>query len=241
MSRQLPWHLPWQLPGLFHIGIKRFFISLFLGAVFLSSCITDSGRKAYELPEVPEETKIPRTFTILDFKNKDSGDAIPEWVNSYLDSDLRGVEALKAYQESYVFVKKNEGNNFNALQLWKDNFSTELDFPRLAAARIEARFSVPYPDIEYGAFYEGLIRAASDAFWTGATTKDDFWIRKKYLPTETEDEQENWEFFILVTIEKPRFSSQLKTIFESIKPVPPPDQTQNTAINRVKEQFFEKF
>jgi len=221
--------------------MSRFLISLILGAFFLSSCITDSGRKPYELPPITEETKIPRTFTILDYKNRDSGEAIPEWVNSYLDSGLRGVEALKAYQENYVFVKKNEGNNFNALQLWKDNFSAELDFPRLAAARIEARFSVPYPDEEYGVFYEGLIRAASDASWKGATTKDDFWIRKKYHPSETEGEQENWEFLILVTIEKPGFSSQLKTLFEKINPIPPPDENQITAINRVKEQFFEKF
>jgi hypothetical protein len=220
---------------------NRFLISLILGMILLSSCITDTGRKPYELPPVPEETKIPRTFTILDYKNKDSGATIPDWVNSYLDSDLRGVEALKAYQDSYVFVKKNEGNNFNALRLWKDNFSAELDFPRLAAARIEARFSVPYPDEEYGAFYEGLIRAASDASWTGAAIKDDFWIRKKYHPNETEGEQENWEFFILVTIEKPSFSSQLKAVFEKINPLPPPDQNQIAAINLVKEHFFEKF
>jgi hypothetical protein len=221
--------------------MNRFLISLVLGTVFLSSCITDSGRKPYELPAIPEETKTPRTFTILDYKNKASGYTIPEWVNSYLDSGPRGVEALKTYQDSYVFVHKSEGNNFNALQLWKDNFSTELDFPRLAAARIEARFSVPYPDNEYGAFYEELIRAASDASWIGAVTKDDFWIRKKYHPSETEGEQENWEFLILVTIGKPSFSSQLKTIFEKINPIPPPDEKQIVAVNQVKEHFFEKF
>jgi len=216
-------------------------VSLILGAVFFFSCITDSGRKPYELPAIPEEAKIPRTFSILDYKNKSTGEAIPEWVNTYLDSGLRGVEALKTYQDSYVFVHKSEGNNFNALQLWKDNFSTELDFPRLAAARIETRFSVPYPDDEYGSFYEELIRAASDASWTGAAPKDDFWIRKKYHPSETEGEQENWEFLILVTIGKPGFSSQLKAIFEKINPIPPPDQNQIAAINLVKEHFYDKF
>jgi len=237
----MPWQMPRQLPRLFNVGMNRFLISLILGAVFFFACITDSGRKPYELPPISEETKIPRTFTILDYKNKDSGNAIPEWVNSYLDSGLRGVETLKAYQDSYAFVKKNEGNHFNALQLWKANFSAELDFPRLAAARIEARFSVPYPDEEYGAFYEGLIRAASDATWTGAATKDDFWLRKKYHPNETEGEQENWEFLILVTMEKSIFSSQLKTVFEKINPSPPPDQNQIAAINLVKDHFFEKF
>jgi hypothetical protein len=224
--------------------MNRFLPALILGAFILSSCITDSGRRAFELPVIPvEEVKPPRPFTILDYKNKTTGAAIPEWVNLYLNSGLREVEALKTYQGNFVFVYRNEGNNFNALQLWKENFSAELDFPRLAAARIEARFSaaVPYPDEEYGSFYEALIRAASDASWTGAAMADDFWIRKKYPANETEDEQENWEFLVLVTIEKSRFSSQLETVFKNINPVPPPNVNQIAAANRVKEQFFEKF
>jgi hypothetical protein len=221
--------------------MNRFLPALILGAIFLSSCITDSGRGVYELPVIPEETKTPRTFTIIDYKNKTGGEAIPEWVNLYFNSGLREVEALKTYQGSYVFVYRNEGNNFNALQLWKDNFSAELDFPRLAAARIEARFSVPYPDEEYGSFYEGLIRAASDASWTGAVMEDDFWVRKRYPPSEEEGEQENWEFLVLVTIEKSRFSSQLEKVFENINPLPPPNANQIAAANLVKERFFEKF
>jgi len=223
--------------------MNRFLFSLILGAVFLSSCTTNSGKRAYKLPELPEETKAPIIFTIIDYKNKSIGEAVPEWVNRYLDSGLREVEALRTYQGSYVFVHRNEGNNFNALQLWKDNFSVELDFPRLAAARIEARFSasIPYPDEEYGAFYEALIRAASDASWTGAKTEDDFWIRKRYPANETEGEQENWEFLILITMEKSRFSSQLGKIFENIHPVPPPAKNQISAINQVKERFYEKF
>jgi hypothetical protein len=223
--------------------MNRAFVCLVLGGLFLSSCVTDSGRRAYELPAALDESKNLRTFTIIDYKNKTTGEAIPEWVNLYLKSGLREVEALRTYQGNYVFIHTNEGHNFNAIQLWKDYFSLELDFPRLAAARIEARFSasVPYPDDEYGAFYEALIRAASDANWTGATTKDDFWVRKKYPANETEGEQEVFEFLILITMEKPRYSSQLEEIYKSINPIPPPDQNQVAAINRVKAQFYEKF
>jgi hypothetical protein len=224
--------------------MNKFLPSLILGAAVLFSCISGSGRRVFELPPIPEEVKIPpRVFAIIDYKNKTGGEAIPEWVNLYLNSGLRGVETLKAYEDSYVFVHKNEGNNFNALLLWKDNFSAELDFPRLAASRIEARFSagVSYPDEEYGLFYESLIRAASDASWTGAVMVDDFWIRIKYLANETEDEQENWEFLVLVTMEKTRFSSQMEKVFENINPIPPPNANQIAAANRVKENFFEGF
>jgi hypothetical protein len=191
--------------------------------------------------EEAETVETHRPYVITDFKNKVRGGNIPRWVGLWLDSGIHEVEAM--YQDRYVFIGLNEGNNLRALNLWLDGFSPELDFPRLAAARIEARFSrsVPLPDDEYGAFFIDLIRAASDAPWIGAQREDDFWILKKYLPGDDEPENENWEFFVLVTIEKNLFTSQLDSLFKNIKPSPSPSRYQANAAKRVKEHFFEGF
>ena len=165
------------------------------------------------------------------------------------------METLEFYEDRFVFISRNEGSNFNALTNWAEGFLPDLDFPRLAAARIQARFSsgVPHPDYEYGAFFVTLVRTASDAQWTGAIKEDDFWIRRKYLPApeETFDEDDNpdaslqereaWEFLILVTIEKELFASQLEEVFENIRPSPQPTKDQTAAISRVKERVFEGF
>ena len=195
-----------------------------------------------DLPLTFEPAKTVRAYNIIDFKDKSKGEEIPGWVSLWLTSGNRGLETEKDFQGRFVFVYSNEGNNFRALELLNDNFAPRQDFPRLAAARIEARFSdgVSYPDIEYGAFFEELIRAASDAAWTGAVRLDDFWVRKKYQPTE-EDETESWEFLILLTIEKSRFTSQLESVFEMIAPDPAPSELQIAAANRVKDHFFEGF
>jgi hypothetical protein len=222
------------------------FLFCVITAVMLVSCVSKPENPEITPPEEPEtgETaKAPRAYTISDYKNKTRGGYIPEWANLWFDSGIREVETLGAFRDRFLFIARNEGNNHNALNLWKDGFSPELDFPRLAAVRIEARFSggVPYPDEVYGAFYETLIRAASDAHWTGMIIEDDFWIRRKFMQSEDESEREDWEFFVLVSIDRTVFTSQLNTIFEKLNPRPPPTEGQIAAAGRVKDRFFEGF
>jgi hypothetical protein len=226
--------------------MNRFFFPAILGAVLFVSCAGIQGRQGGQIDSPPETIEIvdtPESFIITDFRNYSGGGFIPEWVSRYLDGGVREHEAMDEYQGFHVFVSRNEGTNFNALKLWTDGFSPELDFPRLAAARIEARFgsSVPHPGNEYGAFYESLVRTASDFQWTGMWKEDDFWIRRQYPGGEEEDERETWEFLILVIIEKNLFASQLDTVFKDINPSPQPSKDQITAANRVKDRFFEGF
>jgi len=214
---------------------------LFLTAVFVlllfGSCRSEADRIVVNPPRAPEPARNPAPHTITDYKNKTRGGIIPEWVNIWLDSGVYEVENQDAFRDRYVFVARNEANNFNALNLWKDGFSAELDFPRLAAVRIEERLlsSVADPDQNYGAFYDSLIRAASDFPWTGAVREDDFWTLRQF------EETENWEFLILVTIDRSLFASQLDIIFQMINPNPAPTRDQRTTINRVKERFLEGF
>lgn len=174
--------------------MNRFFWALIFGITLLVSwaslvsCTSGQVKNNFNLQENPLAPEESGNYTIENYKGKENGGGIPEWVNLFLEDGARGVETLDAYKGSYVFVSRNVGNNFKALSQWSQAFSPELDFPRLAAARIEARFikAVPFPDNEYGSFYEALVRAASDAYWTGAVRVDDFWFQRKYDVPEDE-------------------------------------------------------
>lgn len=226
--------------------MKKFLLCAVL-AVF-ASCAGEPARKTASPGN--SSARTPEPFIITDYKNKAEGQFVPEWVSIYLEKGVDGVETLDAYRNRYVFIGRNEGTNFGALRQWNEGFSPELDFPRLAAARIENRFSVPYPDDEYGAFYVAMIRAASDAPWAGAVREDDFWIRRYYIPVEENaageetaetSARETWEFLILVTMDKALFASQLGDVFRSVTPNPRPSRDQTAAANRVKDRFFEGF
>ena len=221
---------------------------LFAGLIWLlfASCAIEQLRPRFVLTpptEKPDEAHTRRTFAVTDHKNNSLGLGIPEWADRFLDDGALGLRAIEANMESYLFIARSGGNNFNALNLWRDGFNAELDFPRLAGARIEARFGmgVHFPDEEYGPYYEALIRAVSDARWTGMIKEDDFWIQRRFFEDEEEPAREDWEFFILVIIEKSQFAAQLNSIFNSINPRHPPAERQTLAFNRVVERFFEEF
>jgi hypothetical protein len=203
----------------------------------LVMCAGKPDTIAVKTPELPQLSSEP--ISILDYKGKVDGEEMPEWISLYLESGVRGVETLEIYSDFYVFVSRSEGFNLNALSHWLEGFSPELDFPRMAAARIESRFlSVTrLPDDTYGSFFEAIIRAASDAPWTGAVREDDFWILKR---TDL-DEKGIYEYFILVTIMKTVFTLQLDAVFLNLRPYPPPTRDQIAAANRVKERFFDGF
>ena len=234
--------------------MNKIVLSAIPALLLLSACVSEADRHIQAPPETPEVLEIPRLFTIIDFKNKAEGQSMPEWVNHWLEGGERAVEALGIYEGRHVFISQSAGGNFNALTQWAAWFSTELDFPRLAAARIESRFlsGVSHPDHVYGPFFVTLIRAASDAPWTGAVKEDHFWIHRKFYPVEDEYDfpeandatpllEEDWKFLILVTIDEALFASQLDAVFRSIQPTPPPTRDQVSAANRVIERFFDGF
>ena len=227
--------------------MKRIFFFGIIG-VFLISCLTEQPAFVITPPAVEEEiVQRPIAFVITDYKNRNMGAGIPVWA-SYLFEDGSGdvrsdFRSMEATLDSFIFIARSDGNNFSALKLWQDGFNAELDFPRLAAARVEARFSagVHFPGEEYGTLYETLIRTISDIHWTEIVKEDDFWVRRLFAAEEEEPEREDWEFLILVTIEKTHFTSRLNSIFQSLRPRPSPTERQRLAFNRVVEQFFDGF
>jgi len=156
--------------------MKRFSLSVFLlaGILLLSGCMSQQKRELLLREEEPG-TIQDWNWIILDYRNRDRGEFIPDWVYYYYEGNFSAIENLPGFRDKYVFISGNTGTNFNALLQWNEAFPTDLDFARLAAIRIEKRFlasAVTYPDDEYGSYFEALIRAASDAQWVGAQRED---------------------------------------------------------------------
>ncbi|MCL2601428.1 MAG: hypothetical protein FWD91_01295 [Treponema sp.] len=222
----------------------------------LGSCNLLPSRR----PEIPDETptaRLARPFTVTDFRDNAKGGTMPEWAALWLEGGVQAVETLEAFQGRFVFISRNEGSNLSALEKWGQWFDPELDFPRLAAARIQERFlsGVTRPDAVYGAFFVALVRAASNARWAGAVRESDFWLHRRFFTAEigaadnaeggenaaNTKIEEMWEFLVLVSIDKALFAAQLDAVFRSVRPTPPLTRDQNNTVNRVIDTFFEGF
>jgi hypothetical protein len=216
-----------------------------LAAVLIAAgCASENGIKTI-IPEAAPQEEIKPDWKVRDHQESAAGRALPSWVTAFLDGGNPAVEALEEYQDRYVFVAMNSGANFKALEQWRLGFSPELDFPRLAAIRIENRFlsvSSGFPDAEYGAYYETLIRAASDASWTGVIREEDYWVLRELISQpDAPPGRETYNFLIITTIEKSLLASQVNALLKSITPDPPLSRDQSAAVNRVQERFFEGF
>ena len=208
-------------------------------AVLFTSCISEPDIVSLVNPEPFEAVLRPEISSIEDYKGKNEGGGLPEWLVHYLGRGNQGVEFMGIFQYHYAFVARNSGSNFTALNHWLESFSPELDFPRLASARIEERFllETPLPDIVFGTFYIDLIRALSDHEWTGAYLYDYFWMLSRPGPQEPAV----WEFFVLCSIPKNIFLSQYNFVYGNLNPRLAPTWEQQRALNRFANRFAEGF
>ena len=224
---------------------------LFLPLIF-GSCRT---RNRVILRPDPEQRELPHevfiTGEILASKGGAPQAALPDWVNSFIHGGIRTVEQLNAHSGRYVFIGRNRGNNFIALNRWSENFTVFHDFPRLAAARIENRlFSAAtlYPDDEYGDFFVALIRLASDAEYPGALIEDTYWIKMRITPEnsyeetgEPEEALELYDFFVLISIDRTTMQNHIRRLMSEAEAAATPTRAQRASINRVQQIFFEDF
>jgi hypothetical protein len=233
--------------------------AFFLLPVFVfSACLSGSRREA-PLPGFPEEPVVSQGSgfkpmpQIQDHQGKAEGEAIPEWVSRYLTEGEGGVEEMPVYQGKYVFIGENQGLNPGALGQWQTAFSPPQDFAQLAAARIEARLTRgaggSYPDNVYGPFFEAMVKKTRDAKYRGVQKADGFWV---CLPQEAspaaagEEGGEDGEakgpvyvFLVFLSIDKPDFEAQFDGIFNSAKMNLSLTRSQEAAVNRVRENFFD--
>jgi hypothetical protein len=203
-----------------------------------------SSRNAVLLQVVREAPKTEEPYRVTDFEGSEEGGSLPRWVGEYLERGIRGVEALDTYRSRYVFIGSGEGDNFNALRHWSRGFTIYQDFALLAAQRIEERFYLGteyYPDDEYGQFFAASMRRAYDREYHGAVKEAVFWIKKQVFEgASQENGTERYEFLVLVSIEKSDFEAQVRDIL-SVNPAPKPVKRQASAIQRLRENFFEGF
>jgi hypothetical protein len=220
-------------------------IFVFFPALFFLACVSEPGQQSESKAEAEEAGVNELVYHLTDYKTRAEGGAIPQWVGYYLAGNIAALEALEEYGNRYAFVAHSRGTNFRAQEQWVRGFLVGLDFARLAAVRIEKRFTLAasgFPDTVFGRYFEALIRAASDASWEGAVKEDDFWLKGFYQEADGDGRGgESYDFMILVTIDKAQLASQIQPLLSSVNPQAPMSRDQLAAVNRVRDRFFDEF
>ncbi|GHU33990.1 hypothetical protein FACS1894172_13630 [Spirochaetia bacterium] len=192
------------------------------------------------LPWSKPEPEPVLAYMIRDYQGRSEGAEIPEWVAAYNHGGESEIESMDQYHDFHTFVANNAGANPGALELWMDGFKPELDFSLLVTDRMVRRLTSAaflYPDHVYGAFFEAVVRAAADANYPDPVKTDQFWQLKKYV----DNDREEYEFLILVCIDKRLFRQRIYRLFENLKLDPELTKDQAVAVRNIKARFFDQF
>jgi hypothetical protein len=209
------------------------------------SCVTKNPPNYFPVPDSGinpnENPEIIEIGNILETKNG-SASQMPVWLRSFLGSGINAVEKLEAYNNKYVFIVNNEGDNIATLTKWVEHYTVLHDFPMLAADRIEKRMYLTaslYPDDEYGAFYEAMMHNAYKTEYIEAVKEDYYWIKIK--SGNEEEPAENYIFYLLITIEKKIMQSIIRDMITETNEAVKLTKNQNNAVNKLRNTFFEGF
>jgi len=226
-------------------------IPLLLAALLFTACTSQRSIRFVPDPvqnEQQGQTGSSNPWQIIESQDGYGENGLPAWVRSYLDKGVRGIEALDDYQGKYVFVGKNRGDNFNALQQWAKGFTVAQDLPRLIVQRVEQRFvaaAALYPDDEYGEYFAHMIKKVSDEEYSGAVKENTFWAKQRKIIVDPETEEsivtERYEFLVMLSIDREAFQTQIRNIMAGIKTNIPPTRDQAAAVSKIRLAFFEGF
>jgi len=227
------------------MNIKIFAVSLI--AFIFVSCAGQNNTAFIPEPDF-SVYNVPENFieknNIIETRDGAGINNIPIWLLAYLDGGIGAVEKLDVYKDKYIFIAVKEGDNINVLNKWNDNFSEKLDFPIIAASRIDKRIissATLYPDNEYGRFYETMIKYAYSTEYTGAAKEDSYWIKIWYERENTWEYTESYKYFILITINKTSLQPLIRSMMMRAVSVVTVTNTQTNAIDRLRQNFFEGF
>jgi hypothetical protein len=226
--------------------------TLTLGISLFTGCFTRPPPVVI-LGPVPEYREQNSIIEVIDHENitRDergtivSEDDMPQWVVRYISTGIAGIEALPEYEDSYVFVGKQTGNNLDSLKLWANGFSIDRDFPRLVSARVQARFSGfarGNPGEEFGRYFEAVIKNFSDTAFSEASQGSSFWIKKRNFGDDgLTPVGESYEYFILIRISKVALEKQIDLLLITTRPEIPPTREQSAAAMRLRLNFYQGF
>lgn len=226
--------------------VKKIVVALALAAVALTAigCAGKPKPAPAPAPAPAAPARPAPKYEVLDHKSMGLGD-IPEWVMVYINEGVTGVEALSRYKDKFVFIGEDSGTNLNALRQWSTGFTVAQDLSRLVSTRVQAKFAgaaAGSPDDEYGRYFENVVKSASDATYSGARKETDFWILKRYFKEDGKTvDREVYDYYVLVSIDQATLKRQIDAVLNGVKPDRPLSREQQTAVDRVKESFYEGF
>ena len=240
------------------LSCMKLYATLLL-AVLFTACVGQPPQRII-VPSDPVGTRFQgwldslEAWQIVESQNGPGMTGLPRWVYYFYTRNIEMIESMERFNERYVFIAVNQGDNFHALRQWAENFCPEQDIVRLIVHRVEQRFVAGaslYPDDQYGEYFMRVIRGISNGEYTGAVKEELFWVRREMVRAEDNEPDymeiqapiatERFEYLVLISIDMETLQGQISQIMDNVRTTTPPTREQAAAISNIRQTFFEGF
>jgi hypothetical protein len=222
-------------------------VFLILAVFTAGGCFSPPRQISRDIPA----TTLPReeAWEIVDHEETGAG-GLPEWVSRYLQGGSRpgsrpgdrSIEEMPEFAGRYVFVSEAEGVSLPALEQRLLSFDVPLDFPQLAAFRVQRRLTGlggDQPGAAFSHYQEEAVRAVADAAWFGARREGHFWLRRSFPGEPGAEERESYLSLILLSFDQAEFRSFLDPLLWQRTEDPETEQAQ--VLRRIRGVFYDDF
>ncbi len=217
-------------------------VSVLLVALSLLACVSKPAKN--EKAGTLADSKSVNRPEIIDYKGSEFNANPPEWIQVFIESDISGVEQLARYKDKYCVVVEMDGKDKEGVMLALANLKAPVEIAGRISTRVQQRFAgAQVGDVDkIETYMENVVKVAREASFSGFGKEGETWTYLQYFKPGPKKELDKavYRGYQLWSISKADLQKQVDAMLsgEANKEKTPEKQT---AIDRVKEAFYEGF
>jgi hypothetical protein len=213
-----------------------------IAAALILSLLAVVGCTSTPAPEPKKisTANVAPTFKVIDHKYAAAGREWPEWVFQ----ETFDLERMDQYKDMYLFKFEEEGQNLDSVKTWTNNFSAASEIAKVVSTKVQQKFAGAQAGDKdkLGVYFENVVKLVSEANYSGAKKVSDYWVLKSYFKDDGVSEKERkYAYYLLFSIPKATLQELINQKIKEAGQAVKATAEQATAMDRVKESFYEGF
>ena len=184
--------------------------------ITLAACASSEARQ-------PDRISLTSTakVEIIEHKGTQYGqNELPQWVASYIDRGVPGVEALPDFKGKYCVIAEEYGPALQQLMTWVNNFNAQQQIGAQISTRVASTFKAnenKLPDNDDSKRkYSNAINTLVKASYSGARKESDWWTHQR-ITGPGKESNERYAAIVLYSIDKKVLDDQIKAQVSKLK------------------------
>lgn len=214
-------------------------LAILLALVTFVGCVSEPAPAP---APAPTPVAVP-PFQVLQHKGTTLGVAMPP---PWIEKSLYGMaEVEKLYPDKYALVVDETGTNLDGLISWANNYSANNEIIKRINLRVQSKFAgaLAGDKDKVGIYQEAVSKSVAEGTVNGFKKEADWWVQLRWFKPDkpSQMDREEFRYLVLYVIPKDMMDQKIQEALDGVVKQKPPSPEQATAMDKVKQAFYEGF